>query len=665
LLYLFACHKAATNGMDLAGSVRERLQHIEDPLALLAGLFSFAPVGFEIYDARGHTVLVNQAFRDIFGSEPPPGYCVFDDEIAQQQGLTDLIRRAFDGETVFVPAFWYDPRELEHVAVSEGRRVAIEIMAFPIFDRGGAVGHVAFVFKDVTQDMQQRAEHEALTARLQLILDRMPIGCILGNADFRFTYWNPAAERIFGFAFEEVRDRGPFGLITPASAEPLVREIFDRLARGGKVADATAENTTKDGRTILCEWHNTALHDAAGRFIGVLSMCQDVTERRRIEAQLAQAQKMEAVGQLTGGIAHDFNNLLTVILGNLESAGDHAGDPVQRGLIESAVLAGERGAELVQRLLAFARRQILQPSILDINEAVGGLTGMLRRTLGEHVEIETAVRPGLWPTLVDRAQFENALINLAVNARDAMARGGKLTIETANVHLDSDYAAQNVDVTPGDYVLLAVTDTGTGMSPEVLARALEPFFTTKEVGRGSGLGLPMIFGFVKQSDGHMKIYSEVGHGTTVRIYLPRADTAKPAHGAAVASEEELPGGSETILVVEDDEGVRSLAMTQLKALGYRVLEARDGPSAESILRGSEPVDLLFTDVVMPGGMTGSDLATRARAWRPAMKVLYTTGYTENSVVHQGKLDPGVRLLSKPYRKRNLARIVREVLDGVR
>ena len=651
--------------MDRVNSERERLTNIDDPLSLLAGLFSFAPVGFEIYDASGHTVLVNQAFRDLFGSEPPPGYCVFEDEVAHRQGLVELIRRAFAGETVFVPAFWYDPRELEHVSVTEGRRVAIEIMAFPIFDRAGGVSHVAFVFKDVTPQMQQRADHDALTARLQLILDRMPIGCLLANADFRFTYWNPAAERIFGYSFAEVGGLDPFSVITPQSAAPLVREIFAELAQGGRSADATAENVTKDGRTILCEWHNSALRDADGRFLGVLSMCQDVTERRRIEAQLAQAQKMEAVGQLTGGIAHDFNNLLTVILGNLESAGDRSGDPQQKALIESSVQAAERGAELVQRLLSFARRQILQPSLLDLNEAVSGLTGILRRALGEQVEIETSFSSGLWPVLVDRAQFENALLNLAVNARDAMPRGGKLTIETDNVHLDSDYAAQNLDVKPGDYAMLAVTDTGTGMSPEVLARALEPFFTTKEVGRGSGLGLPMIFGFVKQSDGHMKIYSEVGHGTTVRIYLPRADAAASVQTGAGQAEEELPGGHETILVVEDDEGVRSLAVTLLTALGYRVLEARDGPAAEVILRSAEPVDLLFTDVVMPPGMTGRDLADRARAWRPTMKVLYTTGYTENSVVHQGKLDPGVHLLSKPYRKRSLARLVREVLDGAR
>jgi two-component system, cell cycle sensor histidine kinase and response regulator CckA len=771
-------------------TISERLRAVDDPVALLEGLFANAPMGLEIYDADGHTVVVNEAFIALFGSAPPPDYCVFKDEIAARTGLLDLVKRAFAGETVFVPAFWYDPRELEHVTVKEGRRVAIEITAFPLRDREGRVAHVAFVFDDVTRDLTAKEEREAVTAQLQLILDRMPVGCMLNDAEFRFTYWNPAAERIFGYRFEEVKGKHPFETITPPAAQPLVSDIFARLAAGEQLADAVGdnltkdgrlircewqntvlreadgkftgimsmcrdvteemarraerealtrrlqllldrmpigclvsdaefkftywnpaaerifgfsfaevegkdavdtivppealglvrdifgrlkhgtpsaesinENITKDGRRIMCRWHNNAIRDGEGRFIGTLTLCEDITEQMRRDAQLAQAQKMEAVGQLTGGVAHDFNNLLTVVIGNLEMAAlDTAPGAPAGPMIDTAMRAAERGAELVQRLLAFARRQVLQPKVIGLNELIGGLLPLLKRSLGEDIGIETVFAADIWPTLVDRGQVENALINLAINARDAMPSGGKLTIETANADLDADYATRNADVMPGQYAMLAVTDTGTGMTPDVLSRAMEPFFTTKEPGKGSGLGLAMIYGFVKQSDGHMKIYSEVGHGTTVRMYLPRADGGAVAE-ALPRAEPALPRGRETVLVVEDDEEVRRLAVGQLVELGYRVLEASSGPAAEPILRSDEPVDLLFTDVVMPGGMTGRDLAEQARRLRPNIRVLYTTGYTENAIVHQGKLDRGVQLLSKPYRKRDLARLVRTVLDS--
>jgi CheY-like chemotaxis protein len=288
---------------------------------------------------------------------------------------------------------------------------------------------------------------------------------------------------------------------------------------------------------------------------------------------------------------------------------------------------------------------------------------MLRRTLGEDVEIEMRLAPPLWPALADRAQVESALLNLAINARDAMPAGGKLTIETDNAHLDEDYAAGNAEVAPGDYVALAVTDTGTGMSPEVLAHAFEPFFTTKEVGKGTGLGLSMIYGFAKQSRGHVKIYSEVGHGTTVRLYLPRKTTAAESKAAPAAGDHEREGGGETILVVEDDADVRAFVTGQLRDLGYRVIEAADGRQAQRVLDSEQPIDLLFTDVVMPGGMTGRQIAEAARAKRPGLRAVFTSGYTENSIVHQGKLDKDVNFLSKPFRRQDLARKVRQTLDG--
>jgi PAS domain S-box-containing protein len=637
------------------------LSGIDDPAALLAGLFTHAPVGFQIYTADGYSILTNPKFREIFGSEPPPGYNALRDEQAAQSGVLDLIRRAFAGETVTIPAFWYDPRDVQHVHVAEGRRVAIEITAFPLRGRDGRVSHVAMVHKDVTADLVAQAERGALTARLEMMLDRMPIGCILYDPGFRFVYWNKAAERIFGYRFEEVRGRHPFGLITPESAQPLVESLFRELAAGRREVDATAENVTKDGRRILCEWHDMPLYDAENRFSGILAMCQDVTERHATEERLRQSEKMNAVGQLTGGVAHDFNNLLTVVIGNLDLAIERV-QPELRASVEGALRAAERGAALVRQMLAFSRRQTLIAETLDLNRVAAGMEEMLRRTLGEDVEIEMRLATPLWPALADRAQVESALLNLAINARDAMPRGGKLTIETDNAHLDQDYAARNTEVSPGDYVALAVTDTGTGMTPEVLEHAFEPFFTTKEVGKGTGLGLSMIYGFAKQSRGHVKIYSEVGHGTTVRLYLPRKAAATDAVTPAAAEQTRM-RGSETILVVEDDPDVRTFVTGQLRDLGYRVIEAADGPEAQRILDSDEAIDLLFTDVVMPGGVTGRQLADAARARRSDLKAVFTSGYTENSIVHQGKLDKGVSFLAKPFRRQELARKIRETLDS--
>jgi PAS domain S-box-containing protein len=639
-----------------------QLSGIDDPAALLAGLFSHAPVGFQIYTADGYSILTNPKFREIFGSEPPPGYNALRDEQAAQAGVLDLIQRAFAGETVTIPAFWYDPRDVEHVHVAEGRRVAIEITAFPLRGRDGRVSHVAMVHKDVTADLLAQAERTALTARLEMILDRMPIGCILNDADFRLAYWNKAAERIFGYEFEEVRGKHPFGLITPRSAQPLVEGIFRELAAGRRELDATVENLTRDGRRILCEWHNMPLFDGENRFAGILSMCQNVTERHATEERLRQSEKMNAVGQLTGGVAHDFNNLLTVVIGNLDLAMDRLQQEL-RPSIEGALRAAERGAALVRQMLAFSRRQTLVAEALDLNHVVAGMEQMLRRTLAEDVEIEIRLATSLWPALADRAQVESALLNLAINSRDAMPAGGKLTIETDNAHLDEDYAAHNAEVAPGDYVALAVTDTGTGMTPEILEHAFEPFFTTKDIGKGTGLGLSMIYGFAKQSRGHAKIYSEVGHGTTVRLYLPRKTTAAEAISAPAGE------GADIGIVLHHQDRlaaprVHAISVSgQLSDLGYRVIEAADGPQAQRILESDQPIDLLFTDVVMPGGMTGRQLADAARADRPGLKAVFTSGYTENSIVHQGKLDKGVSFLSKPFRRPELALKIRQTLDG--
>jgi signal transduction histidine kinase/ActR/RegA family two-component response regulator len=389
----------------------------------------------------------------------------------------------------------------------------------------------------------------------------------------------------------------------------------------------------------------------------VLSVARDVSERKRLEAELMQSQKMETIGQLTGGVAHDFNNLLTVITGAIDLVVEAVeDDPAIAGLAKMIKEAAWRGADLTQRLLAFSRRQPLQPAVIDVNRLITDTTKLLKATLGEQIEIKTMLQDDLERALVDPGQLTASIINLALNSRDAMPEQGKLVIETYDVVLDEDYANANSEVTPGPYVMIAISDTGTGIPSAILPKVFDPFFTTKEVGRGTGLGLSMVYGFVKQSDGHVKIYSEEGHGTTVKLYLPKAqeEETSPRRGHDPANQ----GGTESILVVEDDALVREYVVAQLKSLGYRVTSAANAVEALSALEKDATIDILFTDVIMPGPMNGRQLADEAVRRMPSLKIVYTSGYTENAIVHQGRLDAGVVLLSKPYRKSDMARTIR-------
>jgi PAS domain S-box-containing protein len=388
----------------------------------------------------------------------------------------------------------------------------------------------------------------------------------------------------------------------------------------------------------------------------------EVAERTRTEQALLQSQKMESIGQLTGGIAHDFNNLLQVVSGNLQLLGkDIAGNPEAEKKVGNALEGVARGSKLASQLLSFGRRQALEPKVVNIGRFVSGMEELMRRTLGEAIEIETIRSGGLWNTFVDVVQVENAILNLAINARDAMEGNGKLTIEVGNAFLDHEYARHHDDIKAGQYVMLAVSDTGSGIPADVLSKVFDPFFTTKPVGKGTGLGLSMVYGFIKQSGGHIKLYSEVGEGTTVKLYFPRSHQQEDAvvladHGPAV-------GGSETILVAEDDEKVRDTVVALLTDLGYSVLKARDATGAFSIIESGVPIDLLFTDVIMPGPLKAAEMARRAKERMPDLAVLFTSGYTENSIVHGGKLDFGVELLSKPYTREAMARKIRHVLNN--
>jgi CheY-like chemotaxis protein len=386
--------------------------------------------------------------------------------------------------------------------------------------------------------------------------------------------------------------------------------------------------------------------------------------RKDIEEQLRQSQKMEAIGQLTGGLAHDFNNLMMVVIGNLDRLDSTlVGNQPAREMAHSALSAALRGSELTRKLLAFARKQSLQSTVVDLNELVSGMTSLLDRTLGEKTQVTVKIGRELWPIETDPAQVESALANLAINARDAMPGGGKLTIETANTALDAAYAAENPDAAAGDYVMLAVTDSGTGIAPEDLGRVFEPFFTTKGPGKGSGLGLSMVYGFMKQSGGHIKIYSEIGHGTVVRLYFPRTGTAAAASAAPEApAPQESAANGELILVVEDNADVRRTAVSQLRDLGYRTLEAASGKEALAQLDGAPHIAVVFTDIVMPGGMTGWELGTAIKALRPDLPILYTSGFSESSVQDDRAHLANRLFLPKPYRKRELAQKLQQLLS---
>lgn len=405
----------------------------------------------------------------------------------------------------------------------------------------------------------------------------------------------------------------------------------------------------------------TALEEETRQRRNAEAMVRRFQELEANEAQVRQAQKMEAIGQLTGGVAHDFNNILTVITGTIEILGDAVKDRPQLAQITRMIsAAASRGADLTQHLLAFARQQPLQPRSTDVNALVIDAARLLRPTLGEQIEIDSMLAHDTAPALIDPSQLSTAILNLALNARDAMPNGGKLTLETKNVVLDENYANMNSEVKPDNYVMIAVSDTGKGIPGSLLDKVFEPFFTTKDVGKGSGLGLSMVYGFVKQSNGHIKIYSEERHGTTVKLYLPQATGAAvaPATETGVSGDEH---GDESVLIVEDDALVREYVVAQISRFGYYTLAASNAAEGLAILNGDERIDLLFTDVIIPGGMNGRQLATEALKRRPGLKVLYTSGYTENAIVHHGRLDAGVLLLPKPYLSSDLARMIRTAL----
>jgi PAS domain S-box-containing protein len=762
-----------TDGPDGLGEMRERLRQVADPVALLEGLFAYAPVGFQIYRSDGHCLLTNQAFRDLFGSEPPPEYNVLEDEVAARAGVRELTRRAFAGETITTPPFWYDPREQpEPIRPSTGRRCAVSVTTFPLRAADGRIGHVALVFKDVTAELLAREEAEAERDRLrqnqatlQAFLDHAPAIVFLKDLEGRHLLISREGERALGFGPDAIGKTAQqlFGAEYAARSAAAEREVIARRAPvqqlhtipslngmrpylvtrfpllgpdgelvgiGGIAVDVNerervAEELRKSegrfsrvfqslpmaalisrvsdkrfidvndawarvtgysrdeliGKTSveLGLWQDVSqrevlfrqiaeqgavrdfaatLHQKSGALrevllsvdqieIGgeqcLLLLLHDVTDFRQLEHELRHAQKMEAVGRLAGGVAHDFNNILTAIRGasSLLLEGLPAGD-ARRRFAEQIERSTVRATALTRQLLTFTRKQPFQPLVLDPNAAVRASVEMLQRMIGEDIAVRTELS-STGGVKADVASLEQVVLNLAVNARDAMPNGGTLTLRTRDVN--------------DEWVMIAVEDTGIGMDAETRAHLFEPFFTTKEPGKGTGLGLSTAYGIIKQAGGYIRVFSEPGQGARFEVYLPRHN--EPGQVAAPVPREPAPGGHETVLLVEDDDAVRDFARFVLMKLGYRVLEASDGPQAIKLAEEfREPIDLLVCDVVMPH-MNGVEVARRLTAARPGMKVLHVSGYPG----HAERGSALSRFLPKPFDQGGLARAVRNALDG--
>jgi PAS domain S-box-containing protein len=752
----------------------ERLDH---PLELFAGLFASTHTAVALYDQSGKCVLVNDAFRGLFGAEPPPNYCLFDDPTLHAQDGVEPVRRAFAGETVQLARLWYQHQGPE----GAGPKVAVDGTVFPLRSVEGSVTHVAFGLRDVTAQ-----------ARLQETLDELErfrdigiIGVVHWSADGAITWANELALELLGFSKAEL-ERGELRWteLTPPEWKAVERAAIDEIRRTGKSRTYEKEFQRRDGSRVpvlvACsllpgatnrgvsflldiseqkkaalesdrqkmrfralveqgnelivlfdpkhrpQWvaasvqrllgmneeqylntHKTMIHledldyvkaafarcvavpesvvnvgkrllhgdgtyrhfegtfhnrlqdPAVGAVVGNL---RDVTDKKALQHQFLQSQKMEAIGRLAGGVAHDFNNMLSAILGfaGIVHSELSEQDPLRSDVAE-IVAAAERASSLTRQLLAFSRRQILEPQVLDLTEHIVSMEGMLRRLLGENVELHLGLAQRLGCVRADPAQIEQIVLNLVINARDALPpTGGRITIETANVELDEEYSRQHLSVAPGEHVLLSVADNGQGMEDSVRERIFEPFFTTKALGKGTGLGLATVFGIVKQSGGHIWLYSEQGRGSTFKVYLPRVQDAATA--AKKAGPQARLQGNETILLVEDESGVRAFAKRALQREGYVVLEAENGGEALLIAeqhRGH--IHLLLTDVVMPR-MNGRALADRLLAMRPDLKVIYMSGYTENTIVHQGVLDEGTEFIPKPVSLEGLCNKVRQVLD---
>ncbi|MGE0658901.1 MAG: PAS domain-containing protein [Reyranellaceae bacterium] len=674
-----------TGVLSRADAVQAANLRLDEERIWLRALFEQAPSFMAVLRGPDHVFdIANAAYLDLIGGREVIGRKVQDalPELVEQ-GFHDRLNRVFaSGEPYVGQAV---PVRLERRAGVLAQRF-VDVVYQPVKAPDGSVIGIFVQGHDVTD--QKLAEQAARDSeqRFRTLAESMPNHAWTALPDGNLDWFN---ERVYEYsgAAPGSLDGSNWAQIVHPDDVPEAAAVWAEALASGRSYQTEFRIRRRDG---LFRWHiarAAPVRDADGNILRWIGTNTDIEDQKLAEAGMAelnatleyrvaerteellrtqealrQSQKMESIGNLAGGIAHDFNNLLQVIGGNLQLiAADVAGNPSVERRVRNALQGVSRGANLASQLLAFGRRQPLEPKVVNIGRLVRGMDEILRRSLGEEIELETIVAGGLWNTLIDPGNVENAILNLAINARDAMQGAGKLTIEAGNASLDAAYARHNVDAAPGQYVMLAVTDTGCGMTPDVVAQVFEPFFTTKPAGKGTGLGLSMVYGFVRQSGGHVKVYSEPGKGTTFRLYLPRSTQDEDLLVSAEPGP--LRGGSETILVVEDDDAVRETAVALLEGLGYRVLKARDAAAALSIIESGAAVDLLFTDVVMPGPLGSTELARKAVLRMPALKVLFTSGYTENSIVHGGRLDPGVNLLGKPYSREALALRVRQILGG--
>ncbi|HYM02682.1 MAG TPA: PAS domain S-box protein, partial [Stellaceae bacterium] len=649
-------HRIAERAGDLAdANARLRLSEKSQ-----RALFANAPVPLHALDADRRIIDVNERWLSLFGYNR--------DEVIGRP----IAEFRASGSLENSDEQWRDLQRDGHMRDIERRFIKKSGETFDAIvtvhletDANGNFQRTITATIDVTP--RRRAEEEARRERQlsELLIESGTDGIVGIDRDFRYTVWNPAMEALSGVP-RELRVRRKVFEARPDLATTKIGAAWRATMEGHRTSLRDwAYRFPESGKTGFFDADFAPLYGPDKSVVGGLLFARDTSERRQVEERLRVAQKMEAVGQLTGGVAHDFNNLLTIIMGNLDALSRLIPKtPEAQRMMSAAMRATERGATLTHRLLAFARSQPLEPKPFDVNRLVAGMSDLLRRSLGERIDVDIALSDGPLPCLADPNQLESAILNLAVNARDAMPAGGRLTIETGSVDLDASYAVSNEDVTPGLHGMIAVSDTGVGMSEDVARKAFEPFFTTKEVGHGTGLGLSQVYGFVKQSGGHVKIYSTPREGTSVKIYLPLA--AEGSLGVEpIAATEPTPGAThdDLILVVEDDEDVRNYSVSVLGQLGYRVIEASEGNAALRLLEIEPDVRLLFADVGLPGDFNGRQLADEARRRRPGLRVLFTTGYARNAIMHQGRLDPGVELITKPFTQSGLAVKIRRVLDA--